>query len=118
MGYVCAPSLLQHTVALCGDVKPDLSAYDRNRTRLYTALTEMGYEAVQPKGAFYLFVKAPNGDAAAFCERAKGYELLFVPSDDFGCAGYVRIAYCVATETIERALPSIRALAKDVFSRP
>ena len=110
MGYVCAPSLLQHTVALCGDVKPDLSAYDRNRTRLYTALTEMGYEAVQPKGAFYLFVKALEEDAAAFCEKAKQFELLLVPSDDFGVPGYVRIAYCVDYERIERSLPAFRQL--------
>ena len=66
---------------------------------------------VEPNGAFYLFVKAPEPDAAAFCEKAKQYELLLVPGDSFGCPGYVRIAYCVTTEQIERSLPAFERLA-------
>ncbi len=110
LGYVCAPNLLQQTVAACDGTSPDLSAYDRNRKLLYGSLTEMGYEAVEPQGAFYLFMKALEPDAGAFCERAKKYELLLVPGDDFGVAGYVRIAYCVSYEQIERSLPAFRAL--------
>ena len=113
MGYVCAPSMLQRTVAACDGTPPDLSAYDRNRKLLYGALTEMGYEAVQPKGAFYLFMKALEPDAAAFAERAKKYELLLVPSDDFGVKGYVRLAYCVSHEQIERSLPAFRRLMEE-----
>ena len=91
LGFVCAPSLMQYTVAECTDVLPDVSAYKKNRDLLFGALTDYGYEAVPPDGAFYLFVKSPEPDANAFCERAKKYELLLVPSDDFGCKGYVRI---------------------------
>ena len=64
----------------------------------------------EPDGAFYLFVKSPEPDAAAFAERAKKYELLLVPSDSFGVPGYVRISYCVETDRIRRALPAFRAL--------
>ncbi len=110
LGYVCAPNLLQQTVAACDGTSPDLSAYDRNRKLLYGSLAEMGYEAVEPQGAFYLFMKALEPDAGAFCERAKKYELLLVPGDDFGVTGYVRIAYCVSYEQIERSLPAFRAL--------
>lgn len=113
LGYVCAPNLLQQTVAACDGTPPDLSAYDRNRRLLYGSLTEMGYEAVKPEGAFYLFMKALESDAAAFCERAKKYELLLVPGDDFGVSGYVRIAYCVSYEQIQRSLPAFRALYAD-----
>jgi aspartate aminotransferase len=70
----------------------------------------MGYQVTEPDGACYLFVKAAEADAYAFCERAKQFELLLVPSDDFGCPGYVRIAYCVETETIRRALPAFEKL--------
>ncbi len=113
MGYVCAPSLLQRTVAVCDGTMPDLTAYDRNRTLLYGSLTEMGYEAIQPKGAFYLFVKALEPDAGAFAERAKKHELLLVPSDDFGVPGYVRLAYCVSYEQIERSLPAFYRLMEE-----
>jgi len=113
MGYVCAPSLLQRTVAACDGTPPDLTAYDRNRRLLCTSLSEIGYDYVQPQGAFYLFMKALESDANAFCERAKAYELLLVPSDSFGVPGYVRIAYCVSFEQIERSLPAFRKLYED-----
>ena len=113
LGFVCAPSLMQYTVAECTDVLPDVSAYKKNRDLLFGALTDYGYEAVPPDGAFYLFVKSPEPDANAFCERAKKYELLLVPSDDFGCKGYVRISYCVTAEQIERSLPAFKALIEE-----
>ena len=113
LGFVCAPSLMQYTVAECTDVLPDVSAYKKNRDLLFGALTDYGYEAVPPDGAFYLFVKSPEPDAVAFCERAKKYELLLVPSDDFGCKGYVRISYCVTAEQIEKSLPAFKALIEE-----
>lgn len=113
LGFVCAPSLMQYAVAECTDVLPDVSAYKKNRDLLFGALTDYGYEAVPPDGAFYLFVKSPERDANAFCERAKKYELLLVPSDDFGCEGYVRISYCVTAEQIERSLPAFKALIEE-----
>ena len=116
LGFVCAPSLLQRTVAECLDDTADINVYRRNRDRLYTALTDMGYSAVHPDGAFYLFLKALEDDAVAFCERAKRHELLLVPSDDFGCRGYARVSYCVTPEQIERALPAFEALYNEYES--
>lgn len=112
LGYVCAPSLFQRLVAACLGKTADVAVYDRNRRILYDALTDYGFEAVYPDGAFYLFVKSPVADAAAFCEKAKEFELLLVPGDDFGCPGYIRIAYCVTTEQINRSLPAFERLAK------
>ena len=113
LGFVCAPSLMQYTVAECTDALPDISIYKKNRDLLFGALTDYGYEAVPPDGAFYLFVKSPEPDANAFCEKAKKYELLLVPSDDFGCGGYVRISYCVTAEQIEKSLPAFKALIEE-----
>ena len=90
-----------------------MTDYSRNRDLLYKSLREIGYEVVYPQGAFYLFMKALEADANAFYERAKAYELLLVPSDDFGVTGYVRIAYCVSYEQIERSLPAFRKLYND-----
>ena len=112
LGFVCAPALFQRVAAECDGLTGDLSVYKRNRDLLYNALTSYGFECVYPDGAFYLFMKSPEKDANAFCEKAKEYELLFVAGDGFGCKGYVRIAYCVATETIERALPYFAKLAR------
>ena len=113
LGYVCAPSFIQHVIARCTGRVSDLGVYRNNRDLLYRALTDYGYSCVYPDGAFYLFVKALEEDASAFCERAKKHELLLVPIDDFGTPGYVRIAYCVTTDQITRSLPAFRALAKE-----
>ena len=113
MGHVCAPSLWQKVVARCVGLRPDLDAYDRNRRKLYEGLTEMGYETARPDGAFYLFVKAPGGDAAAFSERAKKHDLLVVPGDGFGCPGYFRLCYAVRYDTICRSLPVFRAVLEE-----
>ena len=67
----------------------------------------------QTDGAFYLFVKALEPDAEAFCDRAKKHELLLVPGDGFGCPGYVRISYCVRTDQIEASLPAFEKLAEE-----
>ena len=109
-GHVCAPSLWQKVIARCTHLRPDLEAYDRNRKALYEGLTEMGYEMAKPDGAFYLFIKAPGGDAVAFSEKAKQKDLLVVPGDGFGCPGYFRICYCVSYELIQKSLPVFKAL--------
>ena len=112
-GHVCAPSLWQKVIARCAHLRPDLEAYDRNRRMLYEGLKEMGYEMAKPDGAFYLFIKAPGGDAVAFSEKAKKKDLLVVPGDGFGCPGYFRICYCVSPEMIQKSLPVFRELINE-----
>ncbi len=112
LGFVCAPNLFQQLIKRVYNLTSDISVYKRNRDRLYSALTEYGFTAVKPEGAFYLFLSSPEPDANAFCERAKKYELLIVPSDDFGVKGYARVSYCVSPEMIERALPAFKSLAE------
>ena len=116
LGFVCAPSLIQHVIAKCAGQVSDLSVYKKNRDLLYDSLTAYGFTCVHPDGAFYLFMKTPEPDAYAFCEKAKKYELLLVPGDDFGAPGFVRIAYCVTTAQIERALPAFKELAGEYFA--
>lgn len=113
LGYVCAPSLMQRVIKKCVGQTSDVSVYKMNRDILLDAFSEYGFKVAKPDGAFYLFVKSPEADAAAFCEKAKKYELLLVPSDSFGFAGYVRLSYCVSTEMIKRSLPSFKKLAQE-----
>ena len=112
-GRVCAPSLWQKVIARCASLRPDLEAYDRNRRALYDGLTACGYEMAKPDGAFYLFIKAPGGDAVAFSEKAKAKDLLIVPGDGFGCPGYFRICYCVSFDMIQRSLPVFAELIRE-----
>ena len=112
LGYVNAPSLFQQVTSLCCDMTADISIYERNCDLLVSALRDMGYHVTQPGGAFYLFPRSLERDDLAFSERARQFDLLLVPGSGFGAPGHVRIACCVQTEMIERALPKFRALAE------
>lgn len=106
LGFVCAPALFQRVIMDCVDEPSDVEAYARNRTALTEGLGRLGYEYIEPQGAFYLWVRALEPDAEAFFERCKALDLLPVPSDSFGCPGWVRIGYCVSHETIVNSMPA------------
>ena len=111
-GHINAPSLFQQVAAACDGMVSDLTAYTVNRNLLYNSLTEMGFTCVKPEGTFYLMMKSPEPDAAAFSQRAKELDLLFPDTGSFSCPGYVRIAYCVPTSRVEQSLPRFRQLAE------
>lgn len=115
LGCVNAPALFQKVIQYCirHDVAVNVAAYEKNRNLIYSALTEDGFTCAKPDGAFYLFLKSPVADEKEFCEAAKKHHILFVPGSSFACPGYVRIAYCVSYEQIERSLPAFRELAKE-----
>lgn len=113
LGYVCAPSMMQFVIRECVGLTGDISAYKTNRDILLEAFEECGFNTAKPDGAFYLFMKSPIESAEEFCESAKKYDLLLVPSDSFGFPGYVRISYCVSTDMIKRSLPKFKELAKE-----
>ena len=115
LGFVNAPTLQQKMVVKCLNEQTDISYYDRNRETLYNGLKECGFTCIKPEGAFYLFVKSPVENEKEFCEAAKKYNIRIVPGSSFGCPGYVRMAYCVAYETIVNALPKFKELAKEYF---
>ncbi len=112
LGCVNSPSLMQRVIGRCLDAEVDVAAYDRNRNLLYNGLRECGFTCVKPQGAFYLFMKSPEEDEKEFCEVCKKHNVLVVPGSSFACGGYVRLAYCVSYEQIERSLPAFRAIAQ------
>ena len=104
IGHNCPASTSQLAVAKVLDETSDLSVYETNMNILYDALTEMGFEVVRPGGTFYIFPKALEEDAKTFCMKAKKYDLILVPADNFGCPGYFRMAYCIDTEKVQRSI--------------
>ena len=110
-GHNCPPSIIQRAVSCCQKVTSDLSVYQTNMELLYEKLTALGFEVERPGGTFYIFPKALEEDANAFCQKAREFDLLLVPSDSFGVKGYVRLAYCIDTEKVKRSLPAFEKLA-------
>ena len=114
-GHNCPPSIIQLAVAEVLDLTSDLSVYEKNMNILYKELTSLGFECVKPGGTFYMFPKALEDDAVAFCEKAKKYDLILVPGDTFGAPGYFRIAYCIDTEKVERSLEAFIRFVKTEY---
>ena len=112
LGSVNAPSLMQRVIKRCLDAEVDVEAYNKNRNLLYNGLKECGFECIRPEGAFYLFMKSPVEEEKEFCEVCRQHNVLVVPGSSFACSGYVRIAYCVSYEQIERSLPAFRKIAE------
>ena len=115
IGHNCPTSLMQLAVSKVLDLTSDFSVYEKNRNLLYECLTDCGFEVVKPEGTFYIFPKAPEADAVAFCQKALQYDLVLVPADSFGCPGYFRMAYCIDTEKVERSLPVLRKMMKEIY---
>ena len=111
LGFVCAPALFQRVLIDCVDEPTNIEAYAANREALTSGLSRLGYHYIEPQGAFYLWVKSLEPDAEAFFQRARDLELLPVPSNSFGCEGWVRLGYCVSRETIDGSMPAWERLA-------
>lgn len=113
LGFVNAPSLIQKAVAAAVEEKTDVDFYDRNRKLLYEGLTKLGFNCVKPQGAFYLWMKSPDEDEERFVEKAKKYHIILVKGSAFSCPGYVRMAYCVSPDMIQKSLPEFEKLARE-----
>lgn len=116
-GHNCPPSIIQLAVAECVDMTSDLGVYEVNMNLIYNELVRLGFEVVKPGGTFYIFPKALEADAKVFCEKAKKYNLILVPSDSFGVEGYFRMSYCIETEKVERSLVALREFVKNEYGR-
>jgi aspartate aminotransferase len=114
-GHNCPSSSIQLAVAEVLEETADLSVYETNMNLLYDALVALGFEVVRPGGTFYIFPKALEEDAVAFCQKAKDYDLILVPSDNFGVPGYFRMAYCIDTEKVKRSLPVLQRFVEEVY---
>ncbi len=112
LGFVNAPSLFQRVIGRCADEVSDMSVYRENREILCRELKAMGYEFIEPQGAFYMFPKSLEPDDKAFCAAAKEFRLLLVPGSTFMGPGHFRLAFCVSRKTVEDSLESFQRLAK------
>lgn len=114
-GHNCPASIIQLAVAEVLDLTSDLSVYERNMNLIYDELISLGFTCVRPGGTFYIFPRALEEDAAAFCQKATRYDLILVPGDSFGCPGYFRMAYCIDTEKVIRSLDALRAFVNEEY---
>lgn len=117
-GHNCPSGLFQRAVADCIDLTSDLTVYETNMELIYAELQKLGFTVNKPDGTFYIFPKALEEDAKAFCRKAMAYDLALVPGDTFGCPGYFRMAYCIETEKVHRSFAALERFVAEQYGLP
>ena len=118
LGFVNAPALMQRVVAQILGASVDVEFYKRNRDTLYQELSGLGFEMIQPEGAFYLFPKSPLPDDVELVRHLQKHAILTVPGSGFGTPGYFRISYAVHRDILERSLPVWKTAAQELGLEP
>lgn len=108
LGFVNAPALMQRVIQKLQNISVSVVEYQEKRDFLYKNLSDMGYDAVKPQGAFYIFPKCPIDDDLSFVRYLATQNVLTVPGSSFGTPGYFRIAYCVENRVLEGAIKGLK----------
>jgi len=105
--FVCAPTPFQKAAiaAMDYDVNDLVNIYRNKRDLLYEGLKDK-FKLVKPGGAFYAFVKAPDGTTATeFVEKAIADNVLIIPGNVFSEKDtHFRISYATSDEKIRQGI--------------
>lgn len=87
-----------------------INKYREKRNILVSGLKKMGFRVNGTQGAFYTFVKAPNGlTDVEFVDRATENNLILVPGRAFSqLHGFVRISYGASKNDLLRGLEALK----------
>ncbi|WP_169580973.1 MULTISPECIES: aminotransferase class I/II-fold pyridoxal phosphate-dependent enzyme [Microbacterium] len=114
IGWGFPDAVMQYAVPDLERLSLDMAELTRKRDRMYGALVDAGVEVTRPEGTFYLWGKAPGGDAAAFCDALAARGVFPMPGTLFDQPQHFRISLTATMETIERALPHFVAVAREL----
>ncbi len=112
LGFVNAPVIGQILAEKALNISVDVSVYAERRSAMARVLDEAGINYSMPQGSFYFFPEAPGGDDQAFVRNLFNQNVLAVPGTGFGYPGYVRMAFCVSRDIIERSGPALKKAVK------
>ncbi len=111
--FVCAPAPFQTAAvaALDYDMSEYVELYRKKRDLLYNGLKDK-FELVKPGGAFYAFVKAPDGiTATKFVEKAIANKVLIIPGNVFSEKDtHFRISFATTDEKIKQGTEILSSL--------
>ncbi|MCF7972191.1 MAG: aminotransferase class I/II-fold pyridoxal phosphate-dependent enzyme [Phycisphaerae bacterium] len=112
--FVCAPAPFQKAAiaALDYDISDLVAIYRTKRDLLVTELSGT-FDLATPGGAFYAFVKSPQGSATEFVKKAIANNVLVIPGNVFSEQDtHFRISYAATEAEIKRGCDLLRACAR------
>lgn len=111
--FVCAPSPFQQAAfaALDYDISDLIAGYKIKRDIMYEGMKDK-FEMVKPAGAFYTFIKAPNGNAGEFVEKAIKNNVLIIPGNVFSEKDtHFRLCYTTTNDKIKKGVEILNKIA-------
>lgn len=116
-GWAFPNATLQHAIGDLEKLAIDVGRMQRKRDRMVSALRAMGYEVEPPEATFYLLIRSPDPDDAAFTERLAARDVFVLPGRNMSLPGYVRVCLTATEEMIERSLPHFEVVIQQERKR-
>lgn len=111
IGWGFPDAVMQYSVPALEALSIDLAELTRKRDRMYGALSDAGVEVTRPDGTFYLWGRAPGGDAQSFCDALEARGVYVMPGTLFDQPHHFRISLTATMESIDRAIPHLVEVA-------
>ncbi|WP_323097509.1 aminotransferase class I/II-fold pyridoxal phosphate-dependent enzyme [Intrasporangium sp. YIM S08009] len=108
-GWLFPNAVMQHATPRLEQLSHDMAGLEAKRDRTLTGLREAGYEVATPEGTFYLWVRSPVPDDEAFVAGLAERGVLVMPGAIFETPGWFRICLTATADSLEAALPHLRA---------
>ncbi len=117
LGWAFASALMQHAVPDLENLTIDIAALTRRRDRMCGALSQWGYDMIEPEGTFYLFGRVPGGDGERFFDLLADRDVFIMPGSVLQTPQHFRICLTATDDMVERALPAFRDVAAELSAR-
>jgi aspartate aminotransferase len=104
-GWQFPSAIMQYSLPQLHGLSIDLVELERKRDLLVGSLQEAGYDLQTPQGTFYLWVRSPDPDDAAFVGRLADRGVLVLPGSTCAVPGHFRITFTATSDVIEQNLP-------------
>jgi aspartate aminotransferase len=116
-GWAYPDAVLQYAIEDLEALSIDLGALTRKRDRMMAELGRIGYGLHPPEGTFYLLVRSPLADDAAFSELLARHRVYVLPASVCGLPGYLRVCLTATEAMIERSIPGFAAAFAEAQAR-
>ncbi|WP_425882860.1 aminotransferase class I/II-fold pyridoxal phosphate-dependent enzyme [Micromonospora sp. DT81.3] len=114
IGWGFPDAVMQYSVPALETLSIDMAELARKRDRMYGALADAGVEVTRPEGTFYLWGRAPGGDARSFCDALEARGVYVMPGALFDQPHHFRISLTATMDSIDRAIPYLVEVAAEL----
>lgn len=112
-GWLFPSAVMQYSLPDLHRLSIDLAELERKRDLVVSGLHDAGYDLQTPQGTFYLWVRCPHPDDAAFAQELAERGVLVLPGSTCAAPGHFRITLTATAEMLEQSLPVFRQARSD-----